>query len=149
PNNLQNFPDLSSIVSANGSTTVQGTLDSTAGGNFHIEFFSNDACDPSGNGEGQNFIGTINVPNGRFNAVLPGVLSGPLFITATATDNATKDTSEFSKCIQATVLVENCTNGVDDDGDNLVDCADPDCASDPSCAPSVEICDNNVDDDGD
>ncbi|MEC9476537.1 MAG: hypothetical protein VX764_05805 [Planctomycetota bacterium] len=28
---------------------------------------------------------------------------------------------------------ENCTNGTDDDGDGLADCADPDCASDPAC----------------
>ena len=29
--------------------------------------------------------------------------------------------------------VEICTNGSDDDGDTLPDCADPDCASDPAC----------------
>jgi hypothetical protein len=149
PNNLQNFPDLSSAVSANGNTTIQGTLDSTIGGNFRIEFFSNDACDGSGNGEGQTFLGAADVANGNFNAVLPVVLSNQLFITATATNNATQDTSEFSKCLQATVLVENCTNGTDDDGDNLADCADPDCASDPACAPKTEICDNGTDDDGD
>ncbi|MHC4908173.1 MAG: M12 family metallo-peptidase [Planctomycetota bacterium] len=28
---------------------------------------------------------------------------------------------------------EICDNGVDDDGDGLTDCADPDCASDPAC----------------
>ena len=28
---------------------------------------------------------------------------------------------------------ENCTNGTDDDGDGLIDCADPDCANDPAC----------------
>ena len=28
---------------------------------------------------------------------------------------------------------EDCTNGVDDDGDSLVDCDDPDCAGTPSC----------------
>lgn len=30
---------------------------------------------------------------------------------------------------------EDCTNGADDDGDGAVDCADPDCAADPACAP--------------
>jgi hypothetical protein len=30
---------------------------------------------------------------------------------------------------------ENCTNQVDDDGDSLIDCLDPDCANDPACAP--------------
>ena len=28
---------------------------------------------------------------------------------------------------------ENCTNGIDDDLDSLIDCLDPDCAGDPSC----------------
>ena len=27
-----------------------------------------------------------------------------------------------------------CTNGADDDGDGLIDCADPDCAADPACS---------------
>jgi len=42
---------------------------------------------------------------------------------------------------------ENCANGVDDDGDGAIDCADPDCASDPACL--AEDCSNGVDDDGD
>jgi uncharacterized repeat protein (TIGR01451 family) len=32
---------------------------------------------------------------------------------------------------------ENCSNGVDDDGDGRVDCDDVDCAADPACAPSL------------
>ncbi len=46
---------------------------------------------------------------------------------------------------------EDCTNGVDDDGDNLVDCADPDCITDPNCGgPGVELaCTDNVDNDAD
>jgi hypothetical protein len=46
---------------------------------------------------------------------------------------------------------ENCTNGVDDDGDGLVDCLDPDCASDPSCAtPTTEQnCSDGIDNDRD
>ncbi len=43
----------------------------------------------------------------------------------------------------------NCTNGIDDDGDQLTDCGDPDCAQDPACVPKVEICDNGIDDDED
>ena len=45
---------------------------------------------------------------------------------------------------------EICDNGIDDDGDGLIDCADPDCSTDPGCtSPTTEICDNNIDDDGD
>ena len=32
--------------------------------------------------------------------------------------------------------VELCSNGVDDDGDGLADCDDPDCASSPACLPT-------------
>jgi len=39
---------------------------------------------------------------------------------------------------------EICDNGIDDDGDNLIDGDDPDCQEE-----SVEICDNGIDDDGD
>lgn len=39
---------------------------------------------------------------------------------------------------------EICNNGVDDDGDGLIDSADPDCS-----APTEEICDNGIDDDDD
>ena len=45
---------------------------------------------------------------------------------------------------RATVSQENCANGIDDDGDGLVDALDPDCAP-----PPTEICDNGIDDDGD
>jgi cysteine-rich repeat protein len=43
--------------------------------------------------------------------------------------------------------VEDCGNGVDDDGDGDVDCDDSDCAAEASC--QAEICDNGIDDDGD
>ncbi len=43
--------------------------------------------------------------------------------------------------------VEACTNGLDDDGDGDVDCADADCAADLACA--VEVCDDTTDNDGD
>lgn len=33
--------------------------------------------------------------------------------------------------------VENCSNGVDDDGDGLADCEDLDCSSDPACVPAI------------
>jgi glucose/arabinose dehydrogenase len=42
-----------------------------------------------------------------------------------------------------------CADGVDEDGDGLTDCADPDCAAAPVCATPPEQCDNGLDDDGD
>jgi hypothetical protein len=35
--------------------------------------------------------------------------------------------------------IENCTNGIDDDGDGAVDCADPDCVPGYTCAPEVPL----------
>ncbi|HKY62884.1 MAG TPA: right-handed parallel beta-helix repeat-containing protein [bacterium] len=51
---------------------------------------------------------------------------------------------------------ENCANNVDDDGDTLIDCLDPDCAGAAACqdppapppADDRENCGNNIDDDG-
>lgn len=43
---------------------------------------------------------------------------------------------------------ELCGNGLDDNNDGKVDCADPTCFSDPSCAIRLERCDNEMDDNG-
>lgn len=43
---------------------------------------------------------------------------------------------------------ENCANGIDDDGDDLVDCSDDDCGSHPSCA-ATEDCSTSGDEDED
>jgi hypothetical protein len=44
---------------------------------------------------------------------------------------------------------ENCTNGIDDNGNGLIDCFDASCEADPACQVSpVEICNNGVDDNG-
>ena len=45
--------------------------------------------------------------------------------------------------------VEICDDGIDNDGDTLIDCDDvDDCATATNC-PAAEICDNDLDDDGD
>lgn len=46
------------------------------------------------------------------------------------------------------VLRENCDNGVDDDKDGLVDCADDDCATHARCLPET-LCNDRLDNDGD
>ncbi len=48
------------------------------------------------------------------------------------------------------VAIEDCTNGIDDDRDGLVDCDDPDCSCDLSCVqPTETSCANGIDDDCD
>jgi uncharacterized repeat protein (TIGR01451 family) len=101
-NNLQNFPELTAATSSGGSTTIQGTLNSTANTTFRIEFFANMECDPSGYGEGEQFIGFTDVTtdgsgNASFNITLPTSVPAGQFITSTATD-PDRNTSEFSAC---------------------------------------------------
>ncbi len=101
-NNLQNFPVLTSAVVGGSSTSVRGTLNSTASATFRIEFFSNASCDASGNGEGQTYLGFVSATtdaggNATFTATLPGAVPLNNSVTATATD-ANGNTSEFSVC---------------------------------------------------
>ena len=103
-NNLQNFPDLTSAQPAGGNTIITGNLNSTQNTTFRVEFFSSTACDGSGNGEGQVFIGStsITTPASGCDAVIAVTLSVAVpvgnVITATATDPS-NNTSEFSHCV--------------------------------------------------
>jgi hypothetical protein len=100
-NQLQNFPVLHSALPI-PSTTVAGTLLSTPNTAYTIEFFKVDACDVSGNGEGEVFMGvehvtTDNVGYAIFTHPLSPAVQNPHYITATATD-PDGNTSEFSPC---------------------------------------------------
>ena len=101
-NGLQNFPAITS-ASSNGTTvTVSGTLNSLAGTTFTIEFFANSTADPSGNGEGQVYLGSTSVTtNGAGNATFTNVpltatVAPGWVVSATATNTAAGQTSEFS-----------------------------------------------------
>ena len=102
PNNLQNYPVLTSITATSGNVNIIGTLNGAEGTTFRLEFFGNDAVDPSFFGEGQVFLGFANVTtdascNAAFDVNFPAV-SGAPHITATATDPM-GNTSEFSAAI--------------------------------------------------
>jgi Calx-beta domain len=101
---VQSFPV---IASATAGGNVQGTLNSTANTTFRVEFFANAACDSSGFGEGQTFIGAQSVVtdgsgNASFNATFAPLPVGQIVVTSTATDPA-GNTSEFSSCRSAAV----------------------------------------------
>ena len=101
-NNLQNYPVLTSVTNTSGSVNITGTLNSTANTAFRLEFFRNDAIDPSGFGEGQVFLGSVDVLtdancNATFNVNFPTVPIAQR-VAATATD-PTGNTSEFSAAI--------------------------------------------------
>jgi CSLREA domain-containing protein len=113
-NNLQNFPVISSAITKDTTTTVKGSLRSAPRNTFIIQFFSSPQKDPSGFGEGKEFIGQTEVRTnreGRGSFTFPtGNIRGAI-VTATATrvvsdpnNPATPlrmDTSELSKAVTA------------------------------------------------
>ena len=105
PNDLQNYPVLSAATVSGATTTVAGSLNSTAGRSFFIDIYRNSAPDPSGHGQGQVYVGSASMTtdgsgNGNFALLAPGNFLGQSF-SATATDAATGDTSEFSSDLPA------------------------------------------------
>ena len=102
-NNVQNYPLLTSAAS--GSLSIEGTLDSTPNATFRVEFFVNDDCDSSGHGEGRDFLGAGTIAtdgNGIVDFTANSNENVPVgkYITATATNLSTNDTSEFSNCVE-------------------------------------------------
>jgi uncharacterized repeat protein (TIGR01451 family) len=105
PNTLQNFPVIDSAVVSGLNLTIYGKLNSNISSGYRIEFFTNPQYitqDASGYGEGFTSIGTTNVStdvsgNTTFTFVASNVAIYNDFITATATNTATNNTSEFSK----------------------------------------------------
>ncbi|MBV7333582.1 S8 family serine peptidase [Chloroflexi bacterium TSY] len=102
-NNLQNFPRLKSVRSVEGETIVEGRLNSIPNSVYDIEFFANSVCDKTNRGEGELFVGTVNVTTdarGRADFAFRFPNNGRYpFMTATAT-SASGDTSEFSACVE-------------------------------------------------
>jgi hypothetical protein len=107
PNNLQNFPVLTSVTvpdaSTGGSGThVRGTLSSAPSTTYLLEFFTNTECDPTGMGEGRTWFASASVATNASGVANFDLTVNPphpgTHVTATATDPA-GNTSEFSPCI--------------------------------------------------
>ena len=99
-NNLQNYPSIDFATSS--SILIAGTLNSLPNTQFRLEFFSNSSCDSSGYGEGETYLGFLDVTtdgSGNASFFLPLENTVPVghYITATATD-PNDNTSEFSEC---------------------------------------------------
>jgi parallel beta-helix repeat protein len=116
PNRYQNFPVLTGAIGGHTKGMISGTLTSTPG-DYRIEFFASPACDASGYGEGETYLGhtTITLPNLTANGQTTVSFSKSVqsfflqvpgeVITATATAQAAgvaNDTSEFSACFPYT-----------------------------------------------
>ncbi len=108
PNELLNTPVLQSAVfdgSASPPTKVTGTIDTTASAQLEIDFYVSEACDPSGHGEGEGYLGYANVTtdgsgHGQFSQsfyVQPGFTITALTRRFSSTDPGLI-VSEFSNC---------------------------------------------------
>ncbi|MDQ3814373.1 MAG: Ig-like domain-containing protein, partial [Armatimonadota bacterium] len=112
PNELQNFPIVTSATSQNGTTRIQGTFQS-APGSYTLEFFRNNSADPSGVNEGAFFLASesVTVPASgtlSFDVTRSTNLPSGSVVTATATD-ANGNTSEFSNAVQRAALIATTT----------------------------------------
>jgi CSLREA domain-containing protein len=107
PNNLQNYPVLTSASSDEGSTTVSGSLNSNASSTFTLEFF---ASATNGRSDAQRPLGTTtvttdaNCTSGNFRITVPSHSYPGESVTATTT-NTNGDTSEVSKSSVAAAVI--------------------------------------------
>lgn len=143
PNNLLNFPLINEIA-ANGSTSVEYDISldvPTSSPGYRIDFFKNTATDSTGYGEGELYLGTIDVTGagnhtGSFTANVAVNTGDNISATTTRKTAGSFDiTSEFSLNSSATaqIIASNFLNeDFDDDAcgprpagwirsDNLVD----------------------------
>jgi hypothetical protein len=103
PDGYQDFPVLTSVLSAPGSTIIATNVGASPWTDVTVQYFDNAVCDPSGNGEGWRLLGdtlvtTNALGSAQFIVTLPlGVCGG--YVTATAT--IATETSEFSACLLA------------------------------------------------
>ena len=137
---------------------VNGTRMTSCAGDFDDGQANNDALITVG-GVGDDLLNPADPNQTSGDGALPRVQDDELyniepFLTqgdtqlVVSTLNPSNDDGIFLDIVavtaRAAVTTEDCDNGVDDDGDQLIDGADPDCAP-----PPVEICGNGIDDDGD
>jgi len=133
-NGLQNFPVLTNFTTASGNSTITGTLNSTPSTSFRISFYSTPQCDESGNGEGDSYVGSVNVTtdvsgNASFNPTFPAINDHFVSATATTGTTGTGSTSEFAACVTGPptgAVISNGTVqlGVNNTGDLNYSCTD-------------------------
>jgi hypothetical protein len=105
PNHLQNYPVITNAVTAGGNTVIKGTLNSGTNRTYLVDVYWSAGADLSGHVEGQVYLGGTSVTTdgtgkAGFTFTAAGDLAGQ-YITTTATDAQTGDTSEFSLAMLA------------------------------------------------
>ena len=106
PNDFQNYPVITNALVAGANTVISGNLNSTPNRSFFVDVYRNISPDPSGHGEGQFYVGTVNLTtdgsgNGAFTLTAAGNYAGQYFSTTATAANG--DTSEFGADLPAVV----------------------------------------------
>ena len=102
PNGLQNYPVITLAEKVAAGTRVRGTLNSAADSSFTVQVFvSPENGVPLDVAQAARPLGTTTVltgpdGNGSFDVTFPAFAEFAERVTATATNNATRDTSELS-----------------------------------------------------
>ncbi len=96
------YPTLTDAFSDAGSTRIRGVMKGLPNTNFALDFYSSTAADPSGYGEGQEWVGTATVTTNdvgvaSFFVSIPTSVPAGRVIAATATGQM--NTSEFSNSV--------------------------------------------------
>jgi hypothetical protein len=114
PNNLQNFPTITSVTRTPTSMILRGSLDTNPNVTATIDLYQSAACDPSGFGEGY-------APRGHVDVAVPasGTATWQLAVPAqdtfgpiwTATATVSGATSEFGPCATSPSAVSTADTG--------------------------------------
>jgi len=123
-NRCQEFPVLTAAAGEGTSAALAGTLDSDPGKTFRIELFASAAADPSGNGEGERFLGAVDATTdgaGKaswsfVSTTAPLAAGEHASATATELDGSSEplSTSEFSDAVEAPTCDLEGEEGVDE-----------------------------------
>ena len=103
PNNLQNFPAITSALATESTTRIVGSLKSFPNEEYALDFYASNESDDSNFGEGERYLDSVTVITDSLGDASFDVtfaekpITGEL-ITATATDSL-GSTSEFSEVI--------------------------------------------------
>ncbi|HKI17260.1 MAG TPA: Calx-beta domain-containing protein, partial [Isosphaeraceae bacterium] len=105
-NHAQSAPTITGAGGGGTTNDVEGSLVSVPNTTFLIDFFSSPTPDPSGRGQGQNFLGSTTIStdssgNGSISFDLATAVPVGFWVTSTATNQSTGDSSPFSNAIAA------------------------------------------------
>ncbi len=106
-------PPVISVTVVLGKPELKGSISGNAGTVYRIEYFGNEACDPSGSGEGRDFLGFQDeMTDASGNAAFTAPFNPPsgVIMTATVTPVTEGTTSQFSVCSGTAgdnVMIEN------------------------------------------